>query len=161
MAHAVKASTVRIFSKKGLVVGAGFLGTKKHVLTCAHVVADALGLTSDCGKAPSSQVLLDFPLITSGDKIAAKIAKWPPAETDSADSEGWKPDLAVLELAANPPAGADPARVVAAEEFWDQGFRVYGFPRDMTKVYGHRDDCWRKMPMAGCRLRQPSRLGFL
>ena len=40
----LKPCIVRIWRSTGEVVGAGFLVGEKHILTCAHVVAEALGL---------------------------------------------------------------------------------------------------------------------
>ncbi len=46
-------------------VGAGFLVTPNHVITCAHVVNDALGQPQNSLDQPDAEVLLDFPLGTS------------------------------------------------------------------------------------------------
>ena len=57
------ASIVRIRAAKGRIVGAGFLVGEKHVLTCAHVIARALGLSDDTPESPRAEVCLDFPLV--------------------------------------------------------------------------------------------------
>jgi len=45
MATQLEPSIVRIRKSNGTVVGAGFLVQEKYVLTCAHVVAQALGIS--------------------------------------------------------------------------------------------------------------------
>ncbi len=44
-------------------VGAGFLVTPDHILTCAHVVNDALGRDRDITECPDTELFLDFPLV--------------------------------------------------------------------------------------------------
>lgn len=58
------ASIVRIFMKdEAIPVGAGFLISEKHVLTCAHVVAQALDFSPSSSNMPTTNILLDFPRI--------------------------------------------------------------------------------------------------
>ncbi len=44
MPESIDTSLVRIHTKAGGVAGAGFLVGERHILTCAHVIAQALGL---------------------------------------------------------------------------------------------------------------------
>jgi hypothetical protein len=46
----LKPCIVRIQRTHGEVVGAGFLVGEKHILTCAHAVAEALGVAHDQGE---------------------------------------------------------------------------------------------------------------
>ena len=61
MPGSIDTSLVRIHTKAGGVAGAGFLVGERHILTCAHVIAQALGLAEDAPGPPSSLVSLDFP----------------------------------------------------------------------------------------------------
>ena len=57
-----KAAIARIYrSWDGAVVGSGFLVFNGHVLTCAHVVADALGIPRNFQHCPEDLIELDFP----------------------------------------------------------------------------------------------------
>src|SRR5215470_8875807 len=61
--ESLEASLVRIRTTDGRVVGAGFLAGQRHILTCAHVISKALGLSDHPLDPPQELVSLDFPLI--------------------------------------------------------------------------------------------------
>ncbi len=123
MTTQLESSIVRIRAANGRTVGAGFLVTEKQVLTCAHVVAQALGLPDNAPEAPKGEVLLDFPLVAPEQRLTARVVCWQPARPDGSG------DVAGLELMDDPPAGASPIRLVKAEEPWGHPFRAFGFPR--------------------------------
>ena len=56
-------------------VGAGFLVTPDHILTCAHVVNDALMRLQNTPDRPDMEVFLDFPLIDGHPVLKSKILK--------------------------------------------------------------------------------------
>lgn len=116
---------VRIYSDKGNVIGAGFLVSEKHVLTCAHVVAFAAGTSSKSSEMPTKEVSLDFPIVEPGKKLTAKVVFWLPVNPDK-----YLEDIAVLELASPLPKKAQPVHLVTSEseELWGHHFRVLGFP---------------------------------
>jgi len=62
MQESLNTSLVRIRAANERVVGAGFLVGERQILTCAHVVEQALGLTDHPSDAPQGLVSLDFPL---------------------------------------------------------------------------------------------------
>ncbi|CAK8711680.1 hypothetical protein KKHLCK_00680 [Candidatus Electrothrix laxa] len=113
-------------------VGAGFLVTPNHVITCAHVVNDALKQPQRNPDLPNMEVFLDFPLIKEQPLIQAKILHWYPVQEDS--TVGELEDIAVLELLSETPlpTGLRPAPVVVVAE--QEGFlteskvRMCGFP---------------------------------
>jgi len=74
---ALEACLVRIYNRDGTVVGAGFLVGGKHVVTCAHVVRNALRLPDDHVTQPQETVRLDFPLIEPKQFIDAQVVQWP------------------------------------------------------------------------------------
>ncbi len=115
------ASIVRIYAADDSVVGAGFLASPVHVVTCSHVVAEALGVARDLLEAPSGEVRLDFPFLT-GASARARVATWQPAQ--AAESG----DIAVLTLAAAAPPGALPAPLLPASACAGRDFEVFGFP---------------------------------
>ncbi|MGW0943537.1 effector-associated domain 2-containing protein [Streptomyces sp. NPDC002623] len=106
-------------SGAGVVIGDGL------ILTCAHVVTEALGRPAEQPVPAGSTVLVDF--APSGD------ARPRPARTVDG---GWFPvrptsgDIAVLELTPDgPPAEARPAVLFAGDGAQPTEVSVYGHPR--------------------------------
>ena len=122
MTTQLESSIVRIRAANDRTIGAGFLVGEKQVLTCAHVVAEALGLPDDTLETPQAEVRLDFPLVAPEQRLTARVVCWQPARSDGSG------DVAGLELMGDPPAGASPVRLVKAEEPWGHPFRAFGFP---------------------------------
>jgi hypothetical protein len=118
-------SIVRIRTAKGRTVGAGFLVGEKQVLTCAHVITQALGLSEDTSETPRGEVCLDFPLVASERILTAHVIKW---QIES--------DVAGLELDRDPPTGTQPVCLVLADDLWEHPFRAFGFPA------GYEDGVW-------------------
>lgn len=113
-------SIVRIFYQQTQeVIGAGFLISKTHLLTCAHVVQSALGTAETA--AISSVVRLQFPFFPGTFPISAKVVL---LSSPSADGD----DLAVLEMMQDIPNDAFPARLVDIEKAYQEAFKAYGFP---------------------------------
>jgi Trypsin-like peptidase domain len=124
MSEQLKASIARIFlSGQDITVGVGFLVPEKHVLTCAHIIVQALGL-KDTSYMPEANLSLDFPFVTPGRPFSARVVCWKPKDED---------DIAVLELETLPPVTAHPVRLVTAQEPWGHPFRAFGFPIDYDK----------------------------
>jgi len=111
---------VRIYDTNRRVVGAGFLVAEKHILTCAHVVSQALRKYD--ADIPSEDVYLDFPLAAPETTHKSRVVIWQPQEDT---------DLAGLELLTPLPANIQPVRLVAEDSInlWGHSFRTYGFPR--------------------------------
>src|SRR4051812_60320 len=100
--HPLHASVVRIWAEGGRIVGTGFLVTDRHLLTCAHVVAQALGIAQDAPGPPDGDVSLDFPLLAAGNRLSARVVAWLPVLAGSASGAGVGEDVAVLELPVLP-----------------------------------------------------------
>ena len=130
MQVSVDASLVRIRTKDGRVVGAGFLVGEREVLTCAHVVSQALSLADAPDDLPQGVVLLDFPLIPPRTLFTARVVLW---YLPLPDGRG---DIAGLELQSEAPSGAEVVRFAPAEDVWEHPFRVFGFPT------GYDDGVW-------------------
>jgi hypothetical protein len=125
METSIDTSLVRIHSAAGGIVGAGFLVDKCHVLTCAHVIAQALGVADDTPEQPAATVSLDFPQLASHPLLSAKVIFWDPVQEDG------RGDIAGLELLGEPPAGAAAVCFVPADQVWNHSFRVLGYPRGL------------------------------
>lgn len=111
---------VRIFDTNRRVVGAGFLVADKYILTCAHVVSQALR-KYDLDE-PSDSVYLDFPLVVPQTIQKARVVMWKPEENK---------DLAGLELLEPAPDNIQPVRLIVEDSnnLWGHSFRTYGFPK--------------------------------
>jgi len=137
MTTSLNSAIIRIRTPDGRVVGAGFLVGQRKILTCAHVVSQALGLPSDTLEVPQAEVHLDFPLVTPGQHLTARVVCWQPALPDGSG------DVAGLEPVNTLPAGASPVRLVKAEEPWGHHFRAFGFPA------GYDNGVWASGRMLG------------
>jgi hypothetical protein len=123
MTTQLKLSVVRIYSNSSQVVGAGFLVSQKYILTCAHVVADALGLSRSIVEMPDVEISIDFPMLAAKKLFKAKVVFWRPVNPSE-----FAEDIAGLELENSPPEAAQPARLITSEDFWGHPFQVLGFP---------------------------------
>jgi energy-coupling factor transporter ATP-binding protein EcfA2 len=125
MQESLEASLVRIRTADGRVVGAGFLVGEHHILTCAHVVSQALGLPDSPVDPLQGAVSLDFPLVPPCTRLTASVVQWCPPLSDG------RGDIAGLELLGDPPAGAEVVRFAPAEDVWKHDFSALGFPKDL------------------------------
>lgn len=117
------ASVARILSADGRPEGAGFRAGQREVITCAHVVATALGLPPETQESPGGRLWIDFPLAERGTRVPARVGAWTPVRPDGSG------DIAVLELLADPPAKAPVARLVEDAAGPDRRVRAFGFPQ--------------------------------
>jgi hypothetical protein len=144
----LKPCIVRIRRTTGEVVGAGFLVGEKHILTCTHVVAEALGIGHDQADPPEESVQLDFPLLAPGKHLRAQVVVWQPPRPDG------RGDIAGLELDTPLPPESSPAHLVAAENLWGHSFRASSASREAMKVVpGPQEPCWTDRQRAGCKSR--------
>lgn len=82
----------------GEPLGAGILIGPDTLLTCAHVVRDALGITpSDCALPPAGAVACECVYAEAPWRASARVIAWsPPQSTPAGEAERW--DLAVLSV---------------------------------------------------------------
>ena len=120
-----KASITRIYDNYGEVVGAGFLVSEKYVLTCAHVITEALGICEDAPEVPRTAISLDFPLVAPGEILTACVVFWKPV----ASSELVE-DIAGLEISEDSelPNTAQAALLVNPENVRNHPALTFGFP---------------------------------
>lgn len=78
MTKPLSSAVVRIRAADGRIVGAGFLVGERQALTCAHVVAGALGLPDSTGNA-AGKCIWTF-LVALGHILTPKILIWQPRE---------------------------------------------------------------------------------
>ncbi|MFJ7985803.1 trypsin-like peptidase domain-containing protein [Streptomyces sp. NPDC096351] len=120
---AMAASVVRIRGGAGVIVGAGFLVAGDTVLTCAHVVSDALGQSRESAVETGAAVALDLPFAAGNPSGTAKVVHWVPVRDDQGG------DVAVLRLQA-PLPGAVPLPMADVGDVWDHATRAVGFTDD-------------------------------
>jgi hypothetical protein len=141
-------SIARIFDQNNNVVGTGFLIAPGYVLTCAHVVLQAIGIVKENfeehQKQPQKCISLDFHVLASGQKIEAEVVDWLPYSLHDGD-------VAALRLLTPEPQGAKPIPLKAVERSDVENDRhsVYGFGNGDI---GGRSDAYRpKCNVAGGR----------
>ena len=123
-----KNSIIRIFYQKD-VVGIGFLVAEKYALTCAHVVGEALLISSSIANIPDGEIQVDFPLANSTEKIKATVVYWHP--TSDLNSDLIIEDIAVLKLEYLP-SQAQPTRLILSENISKHPFKVFGCPQGVA-----------------------------
>jgi len=118
------AGVARVGGEHGTPGGAGCLVTADLVLTCAHVVSDALDRPREDTVAAGTTVRVGFPLATAGDRgaeVPAEVLHWVPIRPDRSG------DLAVLRLREPAPQGARPLPVTWVRDVWHHRARAVGF----------------------------------
>ncbi len=118
MEEQLKPAMVRVWNAhRQKIVGVGFLNAPQQVITCAHVVADALNIPRNTVEKPSATVALDFPLLAQHPSCSACVLYW------NADV-----DIAVLELSFQPPQASRPVPLMISASLWEHPFGAFGFP---------------------------------
>jgi hypothetical protein len=140
-----KSSIARIYHDNGSVVGVGFLVSESPalVLTCAHVIAEALSPLANTYDLPVSKIKLDFPFVSLGSiesqKTTAKVVLWNPVGQGNQFE-----DIAGLELLDALPNGVNAVPMHEVEDLSKQEVEIFGFPR------GHGDSgVWVRSVLGG------------
>ncbi|MFF3609719.1 trypsin-like peptidase domain-containing protein [Streptomyces sp. NPDC002463] len=134
--EALNAAVVRIRGENGTIAGAGVLVTPDRVLTCAHVVSDALERKRHLEVAVGATVLVDFPLAdgTGRQNFTAEVERWIPEEPQHCG------DVAVLRLRDVVP-GTCPLPMADSDKLLsDRPVRTVGFPDGEPGVIWHRGE---------------------
>ncbi|SDP67161.1 AAA ATPase domain-containing protein [Actinopolyspora xinjiangensis] len=122
-------AVVRVKGSDGAIGGAGFLIASDLVLTCAHVVSDALDRPRQDTVEAGAEVTVDVPLANNADGVdgsdySAEVRHWIPIRPDQTG------DIAVLRL-RNPISGSRPLPMIDPESgVWDHNTRAVGFTDD-------------------------------
>ncbi|KKO18629.1 MAG: serine protease [Candidatus Brocadia sp.] len=107
---------VRILDQNNKPVGAGFLISPRHVLTCSHVISKL-----------DEEITLDFPLLSTQKYKACIKVQFSPKESACPDDIE---DIAVLEFLLNQelPNDVSFATVSDIRDLYDHPVNVCGFP---------------------------------
>ena len=116
-------------SDPATTIGCGVLVTERHVVTCAHVIAEALGEPARGARAeaPAAAVSVSLSLLSAPFATTGRVVCWRPVRDDGRKEPE---DIAVLELAEPAPAQAEPAPLAAltAAEYTALDVHCFGFP---------------------------------
>lgn len=120
----LETALVRIW-RSDTPIGAGFLAGPAHLLTAAHVVADALGGAGDQQAPIGVAVSIDFPLLAPGQRLGAEVTAWRPPVP------GQGMDVAGLLIRDPLPEGARPLVLSRRRPGLDGSLVMVGFPRGL------------------------------
>ncbi len=127
--NAYESCTVCILSAEQNIIGLGFLVSSKHVVTCAHVVADALGISGKANELPNAEVTINFPFHQERGNFSTKVVIWQPEELK---------DVACLEFIGKQPTDFVTAPYRSDINLWGRKFRAFGFPGNVdTGMWVH------------------------
>lgn len=121
-----KTAVARIY-RGNTVVGAGFWVEGGYLLTCAHVIRDALALKA--GELALGQtVTINFPFLSLSQKLTAEVLIYHYDKSEDTPDE----DIAGLRVIDPLPAEVCPAKVVGSYQFRNP-YQVLGFPKGRAK----------------------------
>lgn len=135
-------SVVRVLDPNGEYVGLGYRVDSAFVITCAHVVAEALGTNRHAPDPPTGEVLLDVPFAPAGEskvRVPATIVLmgWLPVSESAGPT-----DLALLQVVGTtalplpgPLADISPA-ISRTGTFFDAYGGPKGHERDLISLEG-------------------------
>jgi hypothetical protein len=106
MSDNITSSIVRLINRKGEIAGLGHLVPGNRVITCAHVVAQALEIPTDATPPPDSEIEVDLPFGELGGRRKARVCAWRTIGQTPSPQFGGLSDLAVLEILDVQPVSA-------------------------------------------------------
>jgi hypothetical protein len=121
-----KTAIARIY-KGNTVIGAGFWVEGGYLLTCAHVIRDALALKPE-ESAVGRRVKINFPYVSLSEKLTAEVLVYHYDKSEETPDD----DIAGLRVIESLPAGVCPAKVVGGYQFRNP-YQVLGFPKGHAK----------------------------
>jgi len=121
-----KTAIARIY-KGNTVIGAGFWVEGGYLLTCAHVIRDALALKPE-ESALGRRVKINFPYVSLSQKLTAEVLVYHYDKSEETPDD----DIAGLRVIESLPAGVCPAKVVGGYQFRNP-YQVLGFPKGHAK----------------------------
>lgn len=144
MQSSLSGAIARIYGTDNSIKGAGFLVSRSFVVTCTHVIQEALGLRYEPLDMPSAQINIDFPLLSGTDIFSAKIVGWSP------DWSQYGGDIAVLELNVNQiPLDLVPSPLSIVEDISGHSFHCFGFPQSSREPKEYDRGVWAQGEIKG------------
>ena len=132
--HDLKNTIVRILldsKEPRRAVGSGFLVSNNIVVTCAHVIDDALNRPRGTEIPPSLAVFLDLPLRPICSILQAKVVKWFPVKEDAGFAK--LEDIAFLEVEVVLPGKSTATLLLDSKQIdiTNRDVTIFGFPEGM------------------------------
>jgi len=128
MTERLKSAIVRLRDINKKIIGVGILVGSRQVITCAHVVRDALNLSTTPEQPPSQEIMLDFPFPAPGIFLSAQVKFWKPRQEDGSG------DIAGLEITNGlVPSVSRPIKLIMTNEISElsgHSCLAYGFPEN-------------------------------
>jgi hypothetical protein len=128
MTERLKPAIVRLWDITNKIVGAGILVGPRQVITCAHVIRDALKLSKTPEQPPNQEIMLDFPFPAPGIFLSAQVKIWKPRK------ENGSGDIAGLEITNGlVPSISRPVKLIMTNEISElsgHSCLAYGFPEN-------------------------------
>ncbi|MEA5463625.1 VMAP-C domain-containing protein [Leptothoe sp. PORK10 BA2] len=134
-----KTAIARIY-KGNTVVGAGFWMEGGYLLTCAHVIRDALVLKAE-ESALGRTVTINFPYVSLSQKLTAEVLLYSYDKSEDTPDD----DIAGLRVLESLPAGVFPTRVVGSYQLHSP-YQVLGFPKGHAKGLGSYGQLLEELP---------------
>ncbi len=115
----LESSIFSLHDDTGQIVGSGFCVSERQLLTCSDSVLLALNLEYKPETYVGQYVMLEFPMVAPGKKLAAHVVVWNTAEK-----------FVGLELLEAPPVGVEAAWLMETMDLTDHRVSAYGFALD-------------------------------
>ncbi len=127
------ASIASVIGNDGAPVGTGIVLDRRRVLTCAHVVAEAVGADRGSNSPPTNLIQIKIPFRAGGNETYKAVVRggcWIPASDDP--QYGVAEDIAVLELVGEVefPSSVEAAQLASVDlsNEIDRPVSMTGFP---------------------------------
>ena len=154
LTDASKWAIARIY-KGNRIIGAGFLVAGGYVITCAHVVRDAMGLKAPAVPALGSEIKLNFPYVSLKEKLRAELLFCRYVAELDAPNE----DVAGLRLLDPLPEAIQPVQL-HREYVTGGNFRAIGFPKGQSKGIATTGQFVESLPNGWVQLIDPKAQGY-
>lgn len=161
MTEQLEPAIVRICTATRNYVGVGVLVSVKYVLTCAHVVADALKRSRTQQDQPTETVYLDFPFIAPGQLLSAKVVFWRPVQLDQSILSELGEDVALLEL-DEPTSLPKPTQLLLVNPSYleKHSFEVFGLPKGNPQGVWADGIVFKKLANGWVQIEDQEQAGF-
>ncbi|MCP4698610.1 MAG: trypsin-like peptidase domain-containing protein [Gammaproteobacteria bacterium] len=133
-----KRGLAKVLKENGSLAGSAFLVTKRHLLTCAHVVSLIYSSDPNLQEQPAVAFKVEFP---GADACRARVCCWHPRNPKEPERLS---DIAVLEIQGEIPAGCTPVPLFLTAPAPEMDLRndricASGFPSDTPTAIASKE----------------------
>lgn len=130
-------TTARIYNRKDVIIGSGFLISAYRLLTCAHVIKQALGL-EEMTTMPQDLIKFDLPLHFGQ---TAKVIFWQPCSSPMIGNAKYGEDIAVLQIIEPILFNETFPNLSSIDENGEQEINLFGFPENYDNGVWTKINC--------------------